>query len=299
VLGRGPRALLVAAATAWILGVEPDGPSTPDIAAAQCGAATKVALEPAAPTRGALFKVRVTGVTRDAQLDGHASGEPLHFASDSMGGTSFAAVAIDGPDSVRIVVLCTTGIARDSIVLFARTASGNYPIERLTVAPAFGTPPDPPTAARIERESQRAVDMARRAHDTPQLWTEPFTQPRESRITSGFGGGREYNGTITSRHMGTDFAGEPGAPVLAVNRGVVRIVDAFYYGGNVVYIDHGAGLSTAYLHLSSQLVTLGDTVQRGQVIGRVGATGRVTGPHLHLIVRYGAVTVDPLSLLAK
>ena len=98
--------------------------------------------------------------------------------------------------------------------------------------------------------------------------------------------------------MGTDFAGATGAPVRAANRGVVRIVDAFYYGGNVVYIDHGGGLSSAYLHLSEQLVAAGDTVSRGQTIGRVGATGRVTGPHLHLIVRYGGVTVDPLSLFA-
>ncbi len=98
--------------------------------------------------------------------------------------------------------------------------------------------------------------------------------------------------------MGTDFAGATGAPVQAANRGVVRIVDSFFYGGNVVYIDHGAGLSSAYLHLSEQLVASGDTVERNQVIGRVGATGRVTGPHLHFIVRYGAVTVDPLSLFA-
>jgi len=98
--------------------------------------------------------------------------------------------------------------------------------------------------------------------------------------------------------MGTDFAGAPGAPVRAANRGVVRIVDAFYYGGNVVYVDHGGGLTSAYLHLSRQLVAEGDTVTRGQVIGRVGATGRVTGPHLHLIVRYGRVTVDPMSLFA-
>ena len=140
--------------------------------------------------------------------------------------------------------------------------------------------------------------VASNAHLTPRLWTDPFIVPRESRITSGFGGGREFNGTITSRHMGTDFAGATGAPVRAVNRGVVRIVDAFFYGGNVVYVDHGAGISTAYLHLSQQLVASGDTVQRNQVIGRVGATGRVTGPHLHLIVRYGSVTVDPMSLFA-
>jgi murein DD-endopeptidase MepM/ murein hydrolase activator NlpD len=123
-------------------------------------------------------------------------------------------------------------------------------------------------------------------------------RPRAARITSGFGRGREFNGAITSRHMGTDFAGATGAPVRATNRGVVRLVDAFYYGGNVVYLDHGEGLTSAYLHLSRQDVAPGDTVERGQIIGRVGATGRVTGPHLHLIVRYGGVTVDPMSLFA-
>jgi murein DD-endopeptidase MepM/ murein hydrolase activator NlpD len=166
----------------------------------------------------------------------------------------------------------------------------------LRVAPAFGRPPDSATAARTARESRRAAAVAENAHRTPRLWDSTFLLPRESRITSGFGGGREFNGTITSRHMGTDFAGATGAPVRAANRGVVRIVDAFFYGGNVVYIDHGGGLSSAYLHLSEQLVAAGDTVGRGQLIGRVGATGRVTGPHLHLIVRYGSVTVNPLSL---
>jgi murein DD-endopeptidase MepM/ murein hydrolase activator NlpD len=168
----------------------------------------------------------------------------------------------------------------------------------LRVAPAFGRQPDSATRARIERESSRAVEVARQAHGTPRLWERPFVAPRDTRITSRFGGGREYNGTITSRHMGTDFAGATGTPVRATNRGVVRIVDAFFYGGNVIYLDHGAGVSTAYLHLSEQLVAPGDTVQRGQVIGRVGATGRVTGPHLHFIARYGAVTVDPMSLLS-
>jgi len=77
----------------------------------------------------------------------------------------------------------------------------------------------------------------------------------------------------------------------------VRLVDRFVLGGNVVYLDHGTGLTTACLHLSRTLVAVGDTVARGAVIGRVGATGRVTGPHLHLIARYGRYTVDPLTLL--
>ena len=97
--------------------------------------------------------------------------------------------------------------------------------------------------------------------------------------------------------MGVDFAGKKGAPVRAANRGVVALVGDFYLGGKVVYIDHGAGLVTGYFHLSRAAVAEGDTVARGQMIGRVGATGRVTGPHLHWIARYGAVTVDPMTLL--
>jgi len=122
---------------------------------------------------------------------------------------------------------------------------------------------------------------------------------RTSRITSGFDGRRTSNGAVTSRHMGTDYAGAVGAPVRASNRGVVRHVDRFHLGGHVIYLDHGEGFVTAYLHLSKQLVDEGDTVSRNAVIGHVGATGRVTGPHMHFIARYGAITVDPLSLIGQ
>ncbi|MEQ1691746.1 MAG: M23 family metallopeptidase [Gemmatimonas sp.] len=103
---------------------------------------------------------------------------------------------------------------------------------------------------------------------------------------------------LNSRHMGTDYAGRVGAPIRAANRGIVRLVDEFFLGGKVVYLDHGAGIVTAYLHMSEHRVMVGDTVARGTVLGLVGATGRVTGPHLHFIARYGAVTIDPQSLFA-
>ena len=280
-------------AVALAIGVGRESPAISQPVEA-CGNAT-ISWDPATPIRGALFKVRVRGALPGASLAGVAAGEPLHFSTDSIP-ESLAAIPIEGRDSIAIVVKC--GIGGDSLVARVATASGDYPIERLRVAPAFGRPPDSATAARIERESNRAVDVARQAHRTPRLWDGPFSAPRNTRITSGFGGGREYNGTITSRHMGTDFAGATGTPVRATNRGVVRIVDGFFYGGNVIYIDHGVGVSTAYLHLSEQLVAAGDTVERGQVIGRVGATGRVTGPHLHFIVRYGSITVNPMSLLS-
>jgi murein DD-endopeptidase MepM/ murein hydrolase activator NlpD len=106
-----------------------------------------------------------------------------------------------------------------------------------------------------------------------------------------------YNGTVQSRHLGTDFAGALGAPVLAAGRGVVALVADFYLAGRAVYIDHGAGVVTAYFHLSRADVAEGDTVVAGQRIGAVGRSGRVTGPHLHWVARYGAISVDPMSLL--
>jgi murein DD-endopeptidase MepM/ murein hydrolase activator NlpD len=112
-----------------------------------------------------------------------------------------------------------------------------------------------------------------------------------------FGVSRVFNGVVRSRHLGVDFAGARGAPVRAANRGVVALVADLYLSGTTLLIDHGAGLVTGYLHLSRALVAPGDTVARGQLIGRVGASGRVTGPHLHWLAAYGHITFDPLDLL--
>ncbi|MFN8573673.1 MAG: M23 family metallopeptidase [Gemmatimonadaceae bacterium] len=222
--------------------------------------------------------------------------EPLHFER-SVGDTlrAFAPVPIDSTRGISLLFACTGG---DSTSIRVPVAKATYQLERLTVDPRFSATPDSMLAERLRRESARAAAVADASHETPRLWIRGFVPPRPSRITSTFGKGRQFNGVITSRHMGTDFAGQTGAPVHAANRGVVRLVDAFYLGGNVVYVDHGAGITTAYLHLSQTLVTVGDTVDSGTLIGRVGATGRVTGPHLHLIMRYGRTSLDPLSLFA-
>jgi murein DD-endopeptidase MepM/ murein hydrolase activator NlpD len=253
------------------------------------------------PVQGRLFEVFVEA-DRPEALDGiraELAGQPLHFRATRPGQfVALAATPVDATGEVVLpVVAWWVDDARDSVALAVPIRDGEYAHERLTVAPRFGTPPDSALQERIRREGERAREVSRRSHDTPRLWQAPVVHPRDSRITSGFGHGREYNGQITGRHMGTDFAGAVGAPVLAPARGVVALADAFYLGGNVIYLDHGQGLVTGYLHLSEQLVVEGDTVSPGQVIGRVGATGRVTGPHLHWIVRYGTITVDPLSFL--
>jgi murein DD-endopeptidase MepM/ murein hydrolase activator NlpD len=172
----------------------------------------------------------------------------------------------------------------------------DYTMEKLRVAPAMAKP-DSAAQVRIDKEIARAREIGVRSQSTARLWQDPFLPPRDSRITSIFGTGREFNGKAVSRHLGTDYAGAVGDPVRATNRGVVAMVADFYLAGRVLYLDHGEGLVSAYFHLSSTAVAQGDTVERGQIIGAVGKSGRVTGPHLHWVVRYGTVTVDPVSML--
>jgi murein DD-endopeptidase MepM/ murein hydrolase activator NlpD len=261
-------------------------------------AGARVFAEPARPRKGALFRVRVERAPAGAELRGEAAGEPLHFVAIAGAHEAFAAAPIDADSPLRVMIVCAVAGRVDSLGASVALPAADYPLERLRVAPRFSAPPDSALAARLKREAELAAEVSRRSHDTPRLWTAPFQRPRASRVTSTFGRGREFNGTVTSRHMGTDYAGAVGAPVYAANRGVVRLVDTFFLGGNVIYIDHGAGLVTAYLHLSEQAVSVGDTVRRGAAIGKIGATGRATGPHLHWITRYGAVTVDPATVLA-
>ena len=259
---------------------------------------------PERPPPGTL--VRITAVASDslsvAGLEGRVADQPLHFASSSDAYIAYAGIPSDAPDSVMLA-LVVRGVGQTADTISLRIPVHVEPApeaksgERLRVAPRFSRSPDSALAARIARESAMAMEVARRAHETPRLWEGPFARPRDSRITSRFGTGRVFNGAVRSRHFGVDFAGATGAPVRAANRGVVALVADFHLAGNAIYVDHGEGLVTGYFHLSRADVAVGDTVSRGDIIGRVGATGRVTGPHLHWIARYGTVTVDPLSVV--
>lgn len=245
--------------------------------------------QPATPRQGSLIVVSAP----DA-ITGEVAGEPLHFR----GGKALAAVPLSTTDSTKVETL---SIRWDGAVV-GRAAE--VPVEprrateeKVQAAERFTPPPDSALQVRIDRERALSRDAARRAHDVPKLWKARFIRPRTARITSPFGSGRQVNGVWRSRHSGLDIAGRKGAAVRASNRGIVALVGDFFYGGISVFVHHGDGLMTVYHHLSRALVAVGDTVERGQIIGRVGATGRVTGPHLHWGAQYGAVPFDPADLL--
>jgi hypothetical protein len=229
-------------------------------------------------------------------LDGTAAGEPLHFERLPHGRfRTLMGIPLEGGDTLPITLRLSTGETTDTVLVGLAVEHPIYVSERLTVAPKYAEP-DSAARARIDGELAESRALSREAHDTPRLWTGPFRRPRPTRITSVYGTAREFNGRVTSRHLGTDFAGKVGAPVRAPARAVVALVADFYLAGHAVYLDHGAGLVTGYFHLSRVDVAAGDTVAAGQVIGAVGRSGRATGPHLHWIARYGGITVDPMSL---
>jgi murein DD-endopeptidase MepM/ murein hydrolase activator NlpD len=283
--------------------------ATPAPAVAQDGAVPvvdpdpSVTWSPARPGEGELFLVRVTESSDDPimLIAGGARGEALHFERDPDGAfESLAAVPLGVQTEVAIDLTVVHVDGRETVVRASVPVTpGRYNHRALNVAPELGRPPDSAQQARRDREARRAAEVSAKAHRTPRVWTGEVVLPKPvQRITSGFGDGRIFNGQVSSRHTGLDLDGQTGDTVVAATRGIVELVDQFELAGNVVYMNHGAGLVTAYFHLSEQLVAEGDTVEVGTPIGRVGATGRVTGPHLHWVVRYGQTSVDPRSLIA-
>jgi murein DD-endopeptidase MepM/ murein hydrolase activator NlpD len=166
---------------------------------------------------------------------------------------------------------------------------------RLTVDEAFVTPPADQTE-RIAREA-KLLESVWSAPAREPLWSGPFVRPVPQEANSAFGTRSIFNGKPRTAHGGADFLSPSGTPVHAPNGGRVVVARNLYFSGNTVIIDHGLGLFSMLAHFSAIDVAEGATVTSGQVVGRVGATGRVTGPHLHWAVRAGGARVDPLSVL--
>jgi len=173
---------------------------------------------------------------------------------------------------------------------------GNFATESLKVAPQF-VEPDPEQLARAKKEAQRLREIY--ATITPdKLWQGPFRVPLTGR-TSGanFGRRRILNGEPSSPHTGVDFPAPTGTPVHAAQAGRVVLAEPLYFGGNSVLIDHGWGIYTLYCHLSVISVKMGDALSAGTLVGKVGATGRVTGPHLHWGLDIAGARVNALQII--
>jgi murein DD-endopeptidase MepM/ murein hydrolase activator NlpD len=215
---------------------------------------------------------------------------------------------VDGEGGVFFLLAVDLQTPPGSFPLVARYEDGNsatatfgirvkereFPVERLTLPPKMVTPP-PDVLDRIARERAAAAAVYRETA-LQALWSPPFERPTAGVPSGNFGRRRILNDTPKSPHSGEDYKASRGEVVRAVARGKVEMAEDLYYSGMTVLIDHGAGLVSQYFHLDSISVDEGQVVERGGEIGRVGSTGRVTGPHLHFGIRLFGMRADPAML---
>ena len=171
----------------------------------------------------------------------------------------------------------------------------NYPKTQITVDRKF-TEPGPDQTRQIDEDKKIKQDFLNRV--TPEReWAGRFAAPAVAPISDVFGTQRVFNGKTQSSHLGLDFRVPSGTPVAAMNAGTVLLARPLYFEGNCVVLDHGQGLLTIYMHLSEFKVKEGEQVARGQEVGLSGGTGRATGPHLHVAVRWQGTYLDPAVLI--
>lgn len=257
-----------------------------------------VVLTPAIVEAGSPELIQVNAPA-SATLTGEWLGNDLAFfrATDGRGWFALAGVDVEakvGESALSITEKLKDGSSRD----LSRTVeilAGHYRTGALTVEPKFVEPP-----ADLLPQIKAEVELKTRIFGTsvPEpLWAGSFRAPVTAPPTDSFGTRRTFNGELASVHKGMDFRAASGTPVHAGNSGVVVLARKLYYEGNCVAIDHGLGLFTISMHLSRIDVHEGDHVSKGQLLGLSGATGRVTGPHLHWAVRWQDAYLDPAKLL--
>jgi peptidase M23-like protein len=258
----------------------------------------RVTWHPVRPRVGTVAWLDVPGVSEHATVEGSVAGRPLIFFP--YGGGQAALVGLDlqtTPGALRWAVAVLED-GHEVRAAHGRVSVGarSFPTERLTL-PGGMVDLDPETERRAGREAEQLRTMYRTISPL-RLWRGPFTHPLGARSPGlNFGSRRIINGQARAPHGGADYKARQGTPVVAANAGRVALVADHFFPGRLVAIDHGLGLYTLYFHLERASVTEGEAVERGQVIGLVGATGRVTGPHLHFAAQVGSARVDPASLL--
>jgi hypothetical protein len=265
-----------------------------------CGESVVLRVSDAAPKQGGIALVEVRSETPLVSVDGFFAGEELRFWYDD---TSVfqALVGVDlnerpGAAVLRARVVPDSGPGMDC-QLELRITDGEFPVQHLDVAPRY-VDPSPDEAARAQKETAELRRIFSSA-SSERMWRGGFQAPLPGHDPSrSFGKRRVFNGQPRSPHSGEDFSAPEGTPVLAPARGRVVLAKSLFFLGNTVILDHGLGLFSFYGHLSSLGATPGTLLEEGAVLGKVGATGRVTGAHLHWGVRLAEARVNPMDLLA-
>lgn len=255
------------------------------------GAAGPVVVDPPAVPVGGLAVVRVAA----SRASGSFEGKRLAFFPAGDHAVALLGVDLDHPPGAFRLEI--TGLGAAPVVRSVEVLARRFPEERLTV-PRTYTELDPATLRRVVRE-QKLLESLWPKSAARRLWRGDFLFPASGPEGSPFGLRRFFNGEPRSPHAGLDIRAPAGTPVRASNRGRVVLARELFFTGNSVILDHGLGLFTLYVHLSAMAVRRGAVVDKGEEIGKVGATGRATGPHLHFAVRIGQARIDPAALVGR
>ena len=257
-----------------------------------------IALRDAADALGITFPA---SVSQGAMVIGKVpAGSVVHHAGRSLRITSYGSVVFgvgrDEKGPLRVSVQAPNAPMKTvEIVVTTR----NWPIENIKGVPPSTVNPPKAIAERIASEQAR-VSAARIRDDARTGFAQAFIWPVKGRISGRFGNQRVYNGAPKSPHSGMDIAAPTGTPVKAPADGVVTFADpGLYLTGGTMVLDHGHGISSNFLHLSRIDAKVGDAVKQGDVVAAVGATGRVTGPHLHWGMSWFETRIDPLLVLER
>lgn len=254
--------------------------------------------QPMKLVNGAPMLLQVTPAAPLKSLSGTWMGHDVSF-SHSTGGTWYGLAGVSLETKPGQYPLKLEGVTSQGGKLsFDRTITisrAKYPSVAVKVAKKF-TEPDPEQVKQIAADKSTKEDTFK--HSEPErLWAGDFDPPVKAPISDVFGTGRTFNGKVQSRHQGLDYAVPSGTPVEAINSGTVLLAQPLYFEGNCVVLDHGQGLLSLYMHLSDITVKQGETVKTGQELGLSGGTGRATGPHLHIAVRWQGIYLDPATLM--
>jgi murein DD-endopeptidase MepM/ murein hydrolase activator NlpD len=243
-----------------------------------------------------LFKVETAAVL--SSLEGKWEGRKLVFFSTGQRHVWYGLAGVDveaipGKHTLELEATMPDGSVLNTVrELTVRPSM--HKVIALKVPERF-VQPDAATLKRIESDQEVKRKAFARQSAGPE-WSGTFHAPLNSTVSEAFGTWRTFNGRLASVHRGLDYHAQEGTPVLAANAGTIVLARELFYEGNCVIIDHGQQFMTLYMHLSQVQVSEGDKVKVGQQIGLSGATGRATGPHLHVAVRWQGAYLDPAQL---
>jgi len=270
----------------------------PPAPSAECTGGFVVSLKWKSAEQGGVSMVEISAPASAGEAITVAwDGKPVPAWHDSPRGPWRALVGVDVERKPGPVSLVVTAQGKPACTREVAVKAGDFVVRELQVPERY-VEPNPQDLARAEKEQAR-LDALFAASGPERLWSGPFRLPlRGVAASHNFGQRRILNGQPRSSHAGVDFGAGTGTLVRAAQSGRVALAEDLFFSGGTVVIDHGLGLYTFYGHLSAILVKEGQPVEAGVPVGKVGATGRATGPHLHWSVRLNGARVNPLALVA-